>query len=243
MPPIPDTGGGLSGFLAHYLWRVYRHFPSSGESDWLLLFVCLGMGTYAVFLPYVWKSVKADMSTLEQRQTRQETVPWQHVVPTLWGIFWMFFFVWFFHTPAGRTLLDGREILGRAPLTETQRGFFWRSVIPLSLLGCLAAVVVGITCERSPTADRSTPFPRRTPWCLYVGGGTFVALTSKGKPATEPFFSVGIVSSMLAAEAHWFYWYWSAASTMLMNAFVAAAIVTDGVRMTFVYIQHKRTFG
>jgi hypothetical protein len=36
MQPIPDTRGGVSGFLAYLLWQVYRHFPLAGTWDWLV---------------------------------------------------------------------------------------------------------------------------------------------------------------------------------------------------------------
>ena len=61
MQPIPDTGGGLSGFIAQGLWYVYRYFPFHGTWDWLLLFFLLAATVHVLFLPHLWKAVRADM--------------------------------------------------------------------------------------------------------------------------------------------------------------------------------------
>jgi hypothetical protein len=39
------------------------------------------------------------------------------------------------------------------------------------------------------------------------------------------------------------YWYWSVASLVLMQCFLAAALLMEAARMVFVHIQHRQTFG
>ena len=58
MQEIPDTGGGLSGFIAWLLWQVYVYFPFEGTWDWLLLFIFLAVLTRVGAIPASWKVVE-----------------------------------------------------------------------------------------------------------------------------------------------------------------------------------------
>jgi len=91
MQLIPDTGPGLSGFLAHGLWLVYQYFPLAGAWDWLLLFLLLGLGAHFVFLPYLWRSVKFDMLRLQQGRT--DGVGVQGMLSGIWGTVCLLFFI------------------------------------------------------------------------------------------------------------------------------------------------------
>jgi hypothetical protein len=43
MELIPDTGGGLSGYITHFLWYLYRRFPFLGSWDWVFLILLLAI--------------------------------------------------------------------------------------------------------------------------------------------------------------------------------------------------------
>ena len=48
---------------------------------------------------------------------------------------------------------------------------------------------------------------------------------------------------LIVLGTHFFYWHWSAASLVLMLAFSSAALISEALRMWFVFILHKKTFG
>ena len=51
MQEIPDAGGGVAGFIAWLLWRVYVYFPFEGTWDWLVLFIFLAALTRVGAIP------------------------------------------------------------------------------------------------------------------------------------------------------------------------------------------------
>ncbi len=67
MEPIPDTGGGISGFLARLIWDVNRYFPLSGMWDWLVLIMLISLAILVARLSFLWRLVERDMQMLEQR--------------------------------------------------------------------------------------------------------------------------------------------------------------------------------
>src|SRR4051794_13872135 len=85
MQNIPDTGPGVSGFLAAGLWRAYAHFPWSGQHDWLLLFLGVGLAVHLLFLPHLWTSIQHDMDRLRESRT-DETMENQGMPLSLWAI-------------------------------------------------------------------------------------------------------------------------------------------------------------
>ena len=241
MQPIPNTGGGFSGFLAHGLWHVYRHFPSPGRWDWLFLILCLAVVTRALFVPYVWKCVKADMANLRSRKISQAN---QSMVPVLWDIGLMWFLVWFFHGEAGRTLLEGRCGIGSALPSETHRGLFWACLVVCTFLPGIMGGLEDRVKRRNQMVMPSSPqpYPDRGFLSLYGGGGVFFEGGERG-PKIEESVRVVVGEAAAIAFAHWVYWYWSVVSEFLFIAFLLTAVATEAVRMLFVYILHKRTFG
>jgi len=244
-PPIPETGGGLSGFIAHYLWHVYRHFPSSGRGDWLLLFLLLATLVHVLFLPYLWKAVQADMAILrDERVTEQGSL--QVVWLALWDGAMMFFLLWFFHTEAGQTFLESRAFGPFGELSEGSAGLYWLALVST---GAAMGVIQGVVHDRIDERNKATgttvpkPYTRLGVLDAYAGGGVFVALNDKKQAVIEDMVSV--ISAELAAVivSLLCYWYWSAASVTLMMCFVAAGVLAEVARMLFVYIQHQRTFG
>jgi len=93
--------------------------------------------------------------------------------------------------------------------------------------------------RRRLAAGKPQPFTDRSILNLYLGGGIFYDSQSEISTATDFIF----MTFFVIAGFHVFYWYWSAASIILMLAVSSAAILNEVVRMTFVYVLHKRTFG
>ena len=244
---IPDTGGGLSGFIASLLWHVYVYFPFPGTWDWLLLVFVLAVASHVGFLPYLWKGVQADMKIFSEGKVlaESETYGSQTGWPLLSDMLCMWLLVWFFHTPAGRTLLEGRAWLGSGAPSETAGGFFWVSLIVHLVIFLPLAAFGGFKPEKKVSqADRSGPFLDRGLESLYGGGGMIVRQTEKGtleRLLAPPPVAVEILVVLL--PAHVLYWYWSIASLSIMLSFTIAGLLNEAVRMGFVYVLHKRTFG
>ena len=236
---VPDTGGGLFGFIAFGLWHVYRNFPSSGRCDWLLLFCLLAALVYAVFWPLLWKAVAADMRILAERRIEQE---YQGVVPWFWSVGCLSFLLWFFHTTAGKTFFVSREWFGLGPLEEVNRPLFWISFVWHLLFyvaGSDARLEFVEKKRRLLAAGKPQPSADRGLLNLYLGGGIFYTSQSKISCGWDYLIMIWFVIWVF----HVFYWYWSAASVILMLAVSSAAILNELIRMLFVYILHKRTFG
>jgi hypothetical protein len=236
MQTIPDTGGGLSGFLGHHLWQVYVYFPSTGHLDWFLLILSLALMLNALFLPYLWGNVKTDMLRL---RGKVESSSNQGIVASLWGLGWCSFLVWFFHTDAGKTFLEDRLFFS-TPVSSHGAGLWWGLFI-----GLFVTVIFTITLEgriddynKSISSQRSVPYLERGLVRLYAGGGAFV---SNGK--TEPVMGIFLLELIWFWAMHLFYWYWSVASCTAMLCFLLSAVVLEIFRMTFVYIHHSRAFG
>ncbi len=132
MEQIPDTGGGLSGFVAYGLWHVYRHFPFEGTWDWLVLVALYTVLVPSLFLPYMSRlaaspAADRDLSCL------------------LWDVAWIAPAIWLFHTPAGQTFVLGRQ---GTLLPES-------TVNLLALVWVLALMSLGVALARS--ADDKAP--------------------------------------------------------------------------------------
>ena len=241
MAAIPETGGGLSGFLGHLLWKFYQYFPSSGHWDWLLLIVLLGVLVRLLYLPWLWKNVEADMTLLKTGKVGDSS----GLNPIGWDMAYAFFLIWFFWTTAGQTFVSGRS----GSPDAVARWLFW-----LTLIACFALTVillnVGRVNERNKAMapTKPEPYPDRSLMSLYGGGGVFFVpevvngkVTENGKIAS---FACPVPMEAVAFFfAHLFYWYWSVVSVTIFLVFVVTGALTEMVRMLFVYILHKRTFG
>ena len=244
MQPIPDTGGGLSGFLAHGLWHVYRFFPFEGTWDWLLLCFLLTAAIRLLFLPRLWSLVRTDMQTLAAGASCHKG----EALALGWSLFdlaSMWFLVWLFHTRGGRTFLDGRTWFLSASPTEVDRLTFWTSLIVQSGIAVTGWRLYGLVVSgmQAFRVARSTPYPDRSLFSLYSGGGAF----KFSPPVENAGPSTGGPNLAFAATviclAHVFYWYWSVASLVIMLCFVITGVLSELVRMVFVYVHHKRMFG
>ena len=120
MQQIPDTAGGLSGFIAWLLWQVYVYFPFEGTWDWLLLIVFLAVLTRCIMIPVWWRLVN------RAKQAGHSAAP-RRTMDILTGIdfVWPWLVILLFNTAAGRTFLEGRS--GR-PL-EVARVVYWCSLL------------------------------------------------------------------------------------------------------------------
>ena len=191
MPPIPDTGGGVSGFLAYGLWHVYRYFPFSGTWDWLLLFFSLALVLQVLLLPVLHKILSFE------RRVSPDDFARIALVYMYWHMSWLWVFIWFFQTPAGRTFLEGRDWLGSTSPMEVSRTLFWVSLVcHYILLWLVSTLMVGVADIEAESKS----------WRTVSSGGR--------KMLCSGYFPVGI-----AFLAHLFYWYWSVASLVLMLAF------------------------
>lgn len=116
-----DTGG-LSGFLAHWLWPAYQLIPPLGGWDWLVFIALVCLLGRLLSLPFRWQSAQ------------EETGMWSLLASntcTMWLC------VWFFQTEAGVALLGDRVWFDALPLTEDPELLFWFS---LSFCGLVAIV-------------------------------------------------------------------------------------------------------
>ncbi len=241
MSSIPDTGPGLSGFLGHYLWSIYAYFPSSGQWDWVLFFLALGIVVHFAFLPYQWNVVKDDMKRLWEKKIEQ---PSQGIFSMFWALLWLLFFVWFFHTQAGHTFLAGRSLFFISELTRVN---FWLLVgSALSIFvefGVLMAIHDKINAQNKALGlTKPQAYRQRNLRNLYAGGGIFLKI-EKEEVIVDPSHGTVIMEMFVFWFAHLLFPIWSVASLVLLHAFLISAILADGCRMLFVYIQHKQTFG
>jgi len=131
--PLP-TSGGLSGFLAHGLWHLYRPFPPLGGWDWLLLFVMVSVLGRLLYLPFLWEAVKVDAKAPKKREGLR-----QSNFAALWNLSWTWFWVWFFQTTAGKTFLEDRVWLGAQSVADANG----RLLLTSFLIACVAT---GIAC-------------------------------------------------------------------------------------------------
>ena len=242
METIPDTGGGLSGFIASIIWQVYRYFPSSGRWDWLLLFFALALLGVALFWPYLWKAVAKDMQVLEDNEIYSSI---QETVLLVWGQVWQWLLIMFFYSDAGRALLEGRQWFGSGSLSEVSRTLFWITLGVDVVMEIVLLALVGLAAEQTDALATGTPMPfrERNIANLFCGGGTFYFYQEDGSLEVSGTGVMIALYPMVGFLGLIFYWYWSAASILLMHTMSLAIILNEVVRMTFVYIHHKRTFG
>jgi len=252
MMAIPDTGPGLSGFLAHYLWLVYAHFPSTGRWDWLLLFLALGAAVHSATLHYLWKAVEANMAALREGKTGY--VPRGSYWALLFCVASLGFFLWFFDTPAGRTFLDRRQLFGIMLKTDTRGLSDFSPILNLFVVGAGLSIVsffLWLDWEeraKATGATKTQSFPTRDFFSLYDGGGVFVCFKT---PSLELQYRVPFPFLHFAGGLEITFWLifvvarqdWQATPLILLDCFLFFALITEIFRILFVYILHKRTFG
>ncbi len=86
MSSIPDAGDGASEFICHWLWQVYRYFPSHGHYDWLLLFLCISILIHLLFIPHLWQTVESDIRILKEGKVIGGGLLSSH--QNCWAAFW-----------------------------------------------------------------------------------------------------------------------------------------------------------
>jgi hypothetical protein len=211
----PDTGGGISGFIGHGLWQIYRHFPSPGEYDWFLLFLVLMILTRLLFLPYVLKVLGKDVERVRKGDRTEDA---DHPFASIfWDSLGIWILVWLFHTDAGGTFLAGRTCFGD-PLSDTNLHTI--SVFCWPVVTILPVIVAGIAEHKWKNTTPNAQARR----FLYVDGGAM------------SFFFVALI--ILAAQI--LYWYWSNATIILFWAYFFAVILTEAIRVTAIYILLRR---
>jgi hypothetical protein len=236
--PVPPTGPGLTGFVAHLLWQVYRYFPSPGGADWVLLFVLIAVASHLVFLPYLWRCVKRDMVAFKEGTRANRNDFWE-LASGFWGAGWMLLWVWFFSGTAGQSFLAGRRLAG-IPAGESHAGFFWASLVIVGVLTVTGSVLVAVAPR--PWARGSYAYQTRCFRALYAGGGVIVDETGIAPGARVP---PGALVFLAAPALLLYPWSWNrpVAVLVLVQCFVGAAVLMDGARVAFVYLQHRRVFG
>ena len=118
MQEIPETGGGLSGFIAWLLWGVYQYFPFEGTWDWLLLIVFLAVLARCIMVPVWWRLVERPGQSKADREGLFASL-------FLGDLLWPWLVIWLFNTHAGHTFLRGRSL---QPL-EVAEGVYWLSLV------------------------------------------------------------------------------------------------------------------
>ena len=203
---IPDTGGGISGFVAHGLWHIYRHFPSSGRYDYLLLFVFLMVVARVAFLPYMLNGMKRDIAKLRKPGGSVSDVGYSSI-STICDTVGIWVLVWFFGTDAGKTFLIGRTCFGQE-LTEAGpvgiSFLCWFCVLVLS--GVALWVNQNVGGISKPNAE--------TRYYLY-----------------EEAISWFMLFTMMILAAHILYWYWSRATILLFWSYLVAVVLTVIIRI------------
>ncbi len=244
MATIPETGPGVSGFLAAILWRIYPLFPSSGREDWLLLFLGVALAAHLLFLPHLWESVRADMAYLKDGRAAVGGGK-QGTVAALGAVACLAFALCFFSTEAGRTFLQGRHLLRAVEATDAAWWLPW-TVSVILLVGAWTTLSVLErkidSRNRAMAAVSPYPYQRRTGADLYAGGGIFVNL-KQGKPTIQHVMSATWFELLAGIVAHLFCLAGPIACLVLIQCFVLSAAVMDGIRMLFVAVNHKATFG
>lgn len=246
MQAIPDTGPGLSGFLAHLLWQVYAWFPSAGRYDWALLLLAIGPAICGLYVPWMWKAIGADMRTLKDGVMRD--LRFAHAMLLAGAT--LYVLLWFFHTSAGKTFLGGRAAWWIEAPTDVSRSFYFL-VLGVVVATGVAAGVCSAAVERryrslasaAMVLTRPAPYPDRSLLSLYGHGGVFLLRNEREGKTLNVNPSALNAASVLNLIPLLFYWYWSVASLVLMLGFLLGALASEAVRMLFVYVHHKRTFG
>jgi hypothetical protein len=158
---------------------------------------------------------------------------------------WLWPLIWFFHTPGGQTFFAGRLWFGGTPSAIAGHGLFWTSV-GLHFAVCLCAMNLRNQLERkykTLQSDHSFPFSDRSLISLFGGGGLLGRMHKAAETKLELAFPPAWFDAFFILVALTLYWYWSVASLIVMLFLVVTGVLTEVVRMTFVYILHKRTFG
>ena len=219
---IPETGGGISGFVAHGLWHIYRHFPSSGRYDYLLLFVFLMVLVRILFLPYVLKALNRDIAGVSKDDSKAGID--DVTISMIWDTVDIWLLVWFFYTDAGKTFLVGRTFFGQE-LTEP--GLFGVSLFCWFAVIVLMGVVIGV---REAAWDKAAPNVKARSWPYHeaISGGICVSF---------------LLLAMMILAAHVLYWYWSRATILLFWSFFVAVVLTETLRVTAIYILLGRAVG
>ena len=243
----PETGGGLSGFLARGLWMLYQRVPSEGEADWLILFIALALITYVLHMPHLWRSVKKDMNVLAEGLVVDESQSMKRIWVNLMAFLSLFFLLWFFHTDAGSAFLEGRHDVFGNQLTGSKGGFVSGSFLAALLLTVVlpaTALKVVDFIESRPPGPQTRPFSDRRLSHLFAGGGDFVYKVGQSEKTDDRMGMIApIALAFVIALLCLIYKKWSAASIWLMWCFMLVSLLEDVCRMVFVFILHKRTFG
>ncbi len=199
MAPIPDTGGGISGFVAWLLWHVYRHFPFSGTWDWLVL--CIGLAVLApvLFLPYLWMAAQRVRQYDESRKRSDLGLggaPAWALASTLWDGVWIALWFSFFCTPAGQTLLEGRRLFGvPSPGLVDLDGPDWWFIVGL-LFSSFTGTFLFATM---PGGELSSMPLRKKHLCAYLGTCGFVrGIITAFAPVVGSFAPLSVAALTLA---------------------------------------------
>ena len=249
MDPIQDPGGGLFGFFAWLLWKVYRFFPEGGFG-FLLLALLLAVLVNVFFVPHLWRSVAKDIAYLAAGKVEKLESGGFNEYLLFLGLktLTMLFLACLLHSAAGRTLVDGRQLFGfalSAPKGLLQAGLVVADVVIFGALVLLG----GAVDDRDERLSRTTvaPYPGRSLADLYSQGGTYMNVQeADGKLSTTRTTLAGQfawVDVLVVAATQVVYWFWSGGALVLFHCFLAAALLMELVRMLFVAIHHKRTFG
>ena len=157
MQEIPNTGGGLSGFIAWLLWQVYVYFPFEETWDWLLLVVFLAVLARGIMIPVWWRWMKDTTVSESQRNDLA-------LIVLLTDPLWPWLVIWLFNTSAGEAFLTGRS---GQPL-EVAGALYW-----LSLAWYIAAAIVACLVEKPPYSFRDAASLLVFMHSLFAGAACF----------------------------------------------------------------------
>ncbi len=112
MEPIPDTGGGISGFIAHWIWHVYRYFPFSPKWNAVLLVISVAAVARALYLPFLCKNLTVQMRFFASRDdslsAESRCLAFSELLPSACFFSGIFLpVVFFFTSSAGDTFFQG----------------------------------------------------------------------------------------------------------------------------------------
>ncbi len=238
-----------------------------------MLATLLVVGIRLMHLPFLWRLVAADMQVLrhpEQLRPLRRTMLrlwWRVGSPILC----LTFFMSFFSTTAGLTFLDGRSLneldtVGWGTRQSSQMPPLGTAFMTLPLSGLILGAIYGFLLGglKSPKPEI---FRRRSLACLFLGGGLLprkqwrLESQADGRTARMPtpldsglllaydgfwcFFMTLVSLATFAAlpirdgASHWYVMVWALA---VIHCVLTYSLV-EPIRMLFVYVLHKRTFG
>ena len=199
------------------------------------------------FVPHLWRSVADDIAYLAEGVVKPVESGGFSSYMIFLGLktLTMLLLAGFLQSNAGQMLIAERYFCGVALVARPAALQVALGVGDFVLMVVLAAMG-GAVDGRDEKLGRTTmaPYPSRGLGDLFGQGGVYV---NGGDGATDSVTTLAGQHAWLETAAMGtilaLYWRWSWASLLALHCFVAVSVAMELVRMLFVAIHHRRTFG